>query len=238
MDSRLQRLKAIYLDMAKWAQDQAAVPRILEAVEPASQLAIVGEALGPSTVRLSGVNYFDRHGRIGPTGTNLDKLLKPLGYTIYPPRNIDVPGGKIDCRPGSGRKTVYCTDLCPTFPGHVLRGRREISRPSPELVRSALQNGFLSRELKIVKPKVVLLLGEHAYISFYRHVLNAAIPEKLSTLINHIEDVELRTYERAVIIPMLHPSPASPIFGQWFKSFPNSPQNRQFMKRVASYLIS
>lgn len=238
MDIRSQRLQRVYQEMAKWANDREAVPRKLAAVQSATGLAVVGEAIGPVTVRLSGVNYFDQRGKLGPTGTKLDQVLKPFGYTVYPPRDIKVPNGKVECARGGGRNTVYCTDLCPVFPGHESEKPGRIRRPSPDLVRSALKHRFLFRELEIVRPKVILLLGEHAYKSFYRYFLNTSVRDNLSTLVYHMQEADFPTYGGALVVPLLHPSPASPSFARWFKSFPNSPSSGSFVNRVKSYLNS
>lgn len=238
MDIRLRQLKRIYGEMAEWAQDMRAVPRNIAAVQPGTRLAVVGEAIGPSTVRLSGVNYFDPRGKLGPTGNNLDRVLEHFGYTVYPPRDVEVTAGRIEFTRGGGRQTVYCTDLCPVFPGRRTERDGDIRRPSPDLIRSALKHRFLLRELEIVKPKVILLLGEHAYNSFYRYFLNIRIQEKLSALAFQMGQADFPTYNSSLIIPLLHPSPASPTFAQWFKSFPNSPHSRAFVNRVEPYLKS
>lgn len=236
MDIRSQRLQRVYREMAKWANDRHAVPRKLAAVQSATGLAVVGEAIGPVNVRLSGVNYFDQWGKLGPTGKKLDQVLKTFGYTVYPPRDVKVPNGKVECARGEGRSTVYCTDLCPVFPGHESEKPGRIRRPSRDLVRSALKHRFLFRELEIVRPKVILLLGEHAYKSFYRYFLNTSVRDNLSTLVYHMQDADFPTYDGAMVVPLLHPSPASPSFARWFKSFPNSPSSGSFVNRVKSYL--
>src|SRR6185369_13921108 len=102
MDIRLRKLQRIYKEMARWAKDLEAVPRNMKAIHLPARIVIVGEAVGPSTLRFSGVNYFDQYGRLGPTGIRLDRMLVPFGYTIYPPCDIKVPKGMIDCIRGGG----------------------------------------------------------------------------------------------------------------------------------------
>lgn len=238
MNIRLRKLKKIYSEIQHWAGDHEAVSRNLAAVEADAKLAVVGEAVGPASVRLSGVNYFNQHGRLGPTGTNLDRVLDHFGYTVYPPSNVMLTAGRIECAGGEGRNTVYCTDLCPVFPGRSPATHGNIRRPSPDLIRSALQHRFLEREIEIVKPKVILLLGEHAYKSFYQFLLNTSVQDNLSRLVYHMKDGDFPTYKRALIVPLLHPSPASPTFARWFKSFPNSPHATAFVNLVQSYLKS
>ena len=238
MDTRLRKLKKIYCEIDQWAGDQEAVPRNLAAVQSNAKIAVIGEAIGPASVRLSGVNYFNQNGRLGPTGINLDRLLEPFGYTVYPPYDVTLATGQIECAPGEGRNTVYCTDLCPVFPGRSPARDGNIRRPSPDLIRSAIEHRFLEREIEIVKPKVILLLGEHAYKSFYQFLLHTNVQDNLSRLAYHLKDGDFPTYKRALISPLLHPSPASPTFARWFKSFPNSPHATAFVNLVQSYLKS
>src|SRR5271165_5937655 len=94
---RLQTLKEIYDDQRAWAHDNKAVSRNLAAVNANARLAVIGEAVGPRTLRLSGVSYFDAEGNVGSTGKFLDAILDSLGYTIYPPFDVGVPGGIIHC---------------------------------------------------------------------------------------------------------------------------------------------
>jgi len=210
----------------------------MKAIHLPARIVIVGEAVGPSTLRFSGVNYFDQYGRLGPTGIRLDRMLVPFGYTIYPPCDIKVPKGMIDCIRGGGRHTVYCTDLCPAFPGYenTKRGDTRIRRPSRELIRSALEQRFLFNELEVLKPRVIFLLGEHSYRSFYRHFLNTIAQQNLSALVYDMKNACLQTYRGAVVVPLLHPSPASPSFAKWFSSFPTSPSGKRFVNRVKPYL--
>lgn len=119
MDTRSRKLKEIYCEIQQWGKDQEAVSRNIAAVQSDAKLAVIGEAIGPASVRLSGVNYFNQRGRLGPTGTNLDRLLEPFGYTVYPPHDVRLTTGQIECARGEGRNTVYCTDLCPVFPGRT-----------------------------------------------------------------------------------------------------------------------
>ena len=234
---RLRKLQQVYKEVAQWTGDPESVTRKIAAVDPSAALAIVGEAVGPKTLRLSGVPYFDPQGKLGRTGTNLDKLLSPLGYTLYPPRDVSVPNGIVESAGGGGRRTAYCTDICPIFPGYHSSAKMtlRIRRPSAAQTRSALTEGFLQRELEIIQPKVVLLLGVHAYTYFYNYFLHRE-PAKLLTVLTHIRDVALPMYAGAMIVPSLHPSPGSPAFLRWFGSYPASGACNALMERVKSYL--
>lgn len=103
-------------------------------------------------------------------------------------------------------------------------------------IHSAIEQGFLKRELDIVRPKVVILLGVHAYESFYRHILKRPIRLSLSEIVTRIRTVQLEQFEGATIVPFFHPSPVSPASGRWFRSFPNSRMTRDFILRVKALL--
>jgi len=235
---RLQALKEIYDEQRAWAHDKKAVSRNLAAVNANARLAVIGEAVGPRTLRLSGVSYFDYEGNIGRSGKFLDAILGSWGYTVYPPCDVRVPGGTVLCRPGQGRKTAYCSDLCPVFPGYqpTKSGKTRIRRPTPQLINSALDRSFLARELNIIKPRVILLLGKHAYASVYGHFLKDRPTESLSTVVREIDSITFRRYNGAIVVPMLHPSPASPAFLQWIKASQSSAPYKRFVQRVTSYL--
>jgi uracil-DNA glycosylase len=231
---RLRRLRPIYAEMRSWSRDNKSVPRVLQAVDPSAKLAVIGEAAGPRTLRLSGVNYFDAYGRLGPTGRYLDEILRPLGYTVYPRTVVTVRKGVIACVSGESRRTAYFTDLCPVFPGYrPLRRRTQgILAPSRVLIDSALERKFLKRELDIVKPRVILLLGRHAYEAFYLHFLRLRPRRKLSSLLRRMRTSALSRYNGAVVVPFFHPSPASPTFTRWYTSFSLRPPLRNPLIRA------
>jgi len=218
---RLRRLRSIFEAIQRWSPDRDLAARRISAIDPFAQLVVVGEAVGPRTLRVSGVPYFDSQGSIGRTGKYLDEILKPLGYTVYPPRDIRVKLGKISCSQGLGRKTAYCTDLCPTFPGYrrAPDGRLMIRPPSRDLVRSAIEQGFLHAELEVVDPKAILLLGRNAYMYFYRYLLGVRRFPKLAAIVEGKGEIEFPRYRDAVVFPCFHPSPASPRFLRWFAEF-------------------
>jgi uracil-DNA glycosylase len=237
----LRSLRRVYAEIAKWNQDRAAVPRILEALNPSADLMVIGEAVGPETLRRSGVNYFRVDGTLGRTGKYLDEMLRPLGFTVYPSSDIQLMNGTfIESRPGAPRETAYYTDLCPEFPGQVSRRRgkatkKSVKRPTSRRVQEALTCGFLVREIDLVKPKVILLLGSSAYITFYTHFLKQS---ELSALGKVVEDLpkHLANYKASVVIPFLHPSPASPSFLRWFRTFAGAPTKSTFVRCILEHL--
>lgn len=232
-NNRKARLRQVYRDIERWAQDRSSVPRNMSAIDPTARLAIVGEAIGPKTLRLSGVPFFNPRGKLGQTGTNLERLLSPLGFTLYPSWDVRLPKAILKSAPAAGRRSVYCTDICPVFPGYAQprKGRRPIRRPSSTLIRSALEERFLERELDIVKPRVILLLGIHAYRHFHLHFMRQE-PPRLSSLLRGIRNCKFSPYRGAVVIPCFHPSPGNPTFTRWAAS----KSYIGFIKRVENYL--
>jgi uracil-DNA glycosylase len=234
-EQRLRSLQRIYRAIEDWSLDDEAKPRVTSAVNPWAHLAIVGEAIGPRTVRFSGVNYFGVDGRLGKTGQYLDEMLRPLGYTVYPTTDVKLASGVvIPAALGLSRKTVYCTDLCPEFPGHATIEQNQsvktsVKRPSQLRIKDALEHRFLERELAVVKPKVILLLGSHAYFAFYRHFLKRTELNSLQAVVEDMDSYVAR-YETSLVVPFLHPSPASPSFQRWFKVFKEEPMNSLFVR--------
>ncbi len=235
---RLDKLASIYKAILSWSGDPQLALRRLAAVAPDAELAVIGEAVGPLTLRVSGVSYFNEKGRIGRSGSYLDKILKPLGYTVYPPRDVKLPSGRIDCALGAGRRTAYCADLYPAFPGYEsLRNQgQRIRRPSQAQVRSAIERGFLRAELNIVNPRAILLLGAQTYVQFYHYMLEMTATPGLEAVVAGILDIDLPTYNKAVVVPFLHPSPASPKFLQWFQKFDRRLPDSALIKRLGSCL--
>jgi uracil-DNA glycosylase len=234
---RLHGLESIYETILAWSGDAQLARRNLGAIVPDSELAVIGEAVGPRTLRVSGVSYFDEKGRIGRSGSYLDKILKPLGYTVYPPRAVMVSSGLIDCTAGAGRRTAYCTDLYPAFPGYeTLRGQQRIRRPSQAQVKSAMEWGFLRTELEIVKPRAILLLGAEAYAQFYHYMLLMSATSSLEAVVARLQDIDLPKYRNALVVPFFHPSPASSKFLQWFQRFGSRLRHSALVKRLARSL--
>ena len=199
--------------MWEWANtkyDRHLVKRKVEAVDPDSRLFIVGEAYARSQVRLTGINWFDERGTLGPSGKNLDVILRCLRYTVYPPRSVRLPRGSVQPKDGA-LTTVYTTDVLPCHPPSG-------GAPNPAMISGALERGFLAREFEILKPKVVLLLGKHSYESFHTHILRTATLSSISMAFSSLSpSTELAEYNGALVMPFLHPSPQSGTFSKWFK---------------------
>ncbi len=210
---RLARLADLYEDIWKWGRsqyDDDVVKRKVDAIDPNSRLFIAGEAYAKTQVRLTGINWFDQKGELGPAGRNLQLILGCLGYTVRPPAPVRIQDSWVESRE-NGLSTAYTTDI---FPCHPPSG----GAPSGREVADALEQGFLLRELEILRPKVILLLGDKGYRAFYKNVLQREARENISDVfreLSHRSRFEL--YRGATVIPFFHPSPRNGHFSPWLK---------------------
>ena len=216
-DSRENRLAALaelydeIWNLAHTKYDSKVARCEVGAVDPDSRLFIVSEAYARDQVRLTGINWFDERGSLGPSGKNLDKVLRCLRYTVYPPSPIHLPRGSVQSKDRE-LTSVYTTDI---FPCHPPSG----GAPTPAMVTDALEQRFLVREFEILRPKVILLLGRHSYEAFYTHLLQKFTLETISKEFKRLSpSTELAEYSGASVVPFLHPSPQSGTFSKWFKA--------------------
>jgi uracil-DNA glycosylase len=231
---RINALKKIYDEIYAWGRDSESVARITSAVNPSADLVVVGEAIGPDTVRHSGVNYFRLDGRLGRTGRNLEEILRTVGLTLYPQKDVRLRSGTvIEGVPSGGVRTVYCTDLCPEYPGYaVSKGER----PTQERIRDALRREFLARELMLIQPRAILLLGAEAHLAFSTYFLKRSRVPTLGRVVGNLAS-NVSTYRDALVIPFWHTSPASPAFQKWLKTFRRAPLENSLIRCIRKALV-
>ncbi len=111
-----------------------------------SDVFVVGQSLGPRTQRKSGIPYLLPTGKLSATGRRLDQFLATFGYSIDA---------------GSGRRYAYSSDLVQHYPGKLGQGDRRPTKAGRDNCAR-----WLRRELALVRPKVVILLGELATRDF------------------------------------------------------------------------
>lgn len=108
----------------------------------------MAQAPSEEGVRKSGIHWIGEDGRLRrPGGTFLDKYLRMIGYSVN-------PGDPEYQRP-------YTTNVLHCWTGR--KGKRD-RKPSQEELSNCM-NWWLG-EFKIIKPKVILLLGKPAAESF------------------------------------------------------------------------
>lgn len=177
--------------------------RKIEQVNRTSEIFIIAEAMAPSQVRVSGINYFDINNNIGATGKSLEKFLNIFNYSVYPNKNC-----------------VYSTEIVHCFPGYELKkGTKSIRRPTQTEIKNCINKGFIQREIDLVKPKIIFLMGSTSYVSFYNYFLKTKTNLNLTEKIRDITETKrYETYNNIPIIPIQHASTANPRFSQMIKN--------------------
>ena len=160
--------------------------------------------MAPEQVRLSGVNYFYVNRKIVNTGRYLEKFLNLFDCTVYP------------CK----RNCVYHTEIVRSFPRYVVKnGRKSIRRPSKKEIFESVQSNILSDETELIKPKVLLLIGNTAYVIFYKYFLKRDIENNLTRETERIsESGEYYVYDGIPVIPIQHSSEVNLRFGLMLKN--------------------
>lgn len=185
-------------------EDNLKVRRDINCLNINSDIMLITEALAPSTGRISGVPYFHPNGELGNTGRSLERFLNKFGYTLYPYND----------------NTVYSTEVVNGFPGYKeSKDRKSIRRPTNDEIMMSVKSGILDREINLVSPKIIFLMGNTAYKSFYRYFLEK---KTLNTLTSEIYNISTSKkfpfYHNVPIIPLQHSSGANPKFGSFLEN--------------------
>jgi uracil-DNA glycosylase len=134
------------------------------------RMMLIGQAPGRVTDR-KGYHF------AGPAGRVLEMWLDRAGFP-----------------PGYFRQHVYLTSLTRCFPGKSASGNGD--RP-PSRAEIALCRRFLDRELELIQPRVVLLVGKMA--------IDACLPKQpLENTVGNVFDIDGRHY-----LPLPHASGVS-----------------------------
>lgn len=134
----------------------------------------------------------------GPSGETLERWLRQAGFA-----------------PGALRRDVYLTALTRCDPGRSSTGAGD---RKPSRAEVALCRPWLDRELTLVSPRVILLVGGMAIEAFLGQV--------------RLDDVVGETFERngVILIPLPHPSGVS----RWL----NQPAHQALVSRALARLAS
>ncbi len=173
--------------------------RKLDSVNLKSDIFVIAEAMAPNQVRVSGINYFDINGKLGNTGKFFEKFLNKFGYSVYP-----------------GETCIYHTEIVHCFPGYEIKSnKKSIKRPTKVEISNCINNNFIQREIELVKPKIILLMGKVSYEIFYNYFLKIYPNEILSNKIHSIsKSKQFENYNGIPVIPIQHASGANPRFNQ------------------------
>lgn len=150
---------------------------------------LVGQAPGPVTDR-KGFHF------AGPAGSFLDRWCQQAGF-----------------RPGEWRDVMYLTSLTRCFPGKATSGKGD--RP-PSRAEVQLCRPFLDRELALVDPPLMILVGKMAIDAFLG-------PKPLTETVGQVFERDGRLW-----LPLPHASGVS----RWL----NDPRHRALLNRALEHL--
>lgn len=126
------------------------VPRRLDQVACKSGIVLMAQAPSEDGVRKSGIHWVGEDIRLRrPGGTFLDKYLKQLGYSVDP---------EVD-----GYARPYTTNVLHCWTGRSRTGKRDRKPTQTELQKCM---PWWCRELELVMPRVIILMGQPAAESF------------------------------------------------------------------------
>jgi uracil-DNA glycosylase family 4 len=183
MNSKLSELKQIHKGVYSCSRchkfengtvryDPKKIPRKTFSKFLHSEIFIVAQSLAKNHVRLSGVPFHDSNCRLSKGGKYLEKHFNTLGYTLVPWTRT--------------KKYVYTTDLVQCFPGRNRNGKGD-NIPTSKEIKSCMP--WFLKELSVIEPKVILLLGAPATKVFFGFVMRKNINKlKDLYLTNHTFD--------------------------------------------------
>lgn len=190
--------------------------RLVQAVNITSDVFIISQSLAANQLRCSGVNFFEVSGKLGNTGENLEKFLNEFGRTVYPCWEVRMSNGVVIPKCRRGYLSVYNTEITQCYPGKKETGRGD-RRPNDDEIDNCIKQGFLIKEIELIKPKLLLLMGKSSRDSFFQYILNAPYPDSLSNHIFEIVQVgRIPQFQLGngsmYILPIQHASGANPRF--------------------------
>lgn len=193
---------------------------------------IISQALAESQLRRSGINFFTLEGKLGNTGKNLEKFLNLFGRTVYPPNRISLSNGIVIRKCSTGFVSVYNTEITQCFPGKNNGSDRP---PSNKEVERCLERNFIDDEIGLIKPKLLLLMGDKSRKSFYKHYIKSSRNEKLGEHIDSITDSGsipsgIINGQKVHVLPIQHASGANPNFGKMLN-------NERLIKMIQKVLL-
>ena len=136
------------------------VPRQADQRAVSSDIVLMAQAPSKSGVRKSGRHWIGEDGKLRrPGGVILDKHLRGIGYTVEPDGNL--------------LKIPYTTNVLHCWTGRTQEGSKRDRRPARDELLACKR--WWRKELELVRPGVLILLGKPAAESF-----SAMIGEKVS----------------------------------------------------------
>jgi uracil-DNA glycosylase len=205
--------------------------RLIGTVDISSDVFIVSQAPARNQSRRSGISFFQPNGNLGSTGRRLEEFLNRFGRTVFPAKETYTLKNFPVSKARRGLLPVYNTEIVQCYPGKKGRGDRP---PSDAELEACLEKGFLEKEINLIKPRLVLLLGHVTRSAFYRYLLHEACPFRLS---DHLNDILNRKQipkhiignHETFILPIFHSSGVNP----WFN---NMAENNRLINLITESL--
>lgn len=184
--------------------DKFKVCRKIDKTNPSSDVVVILQALAEHTMRKSGINFYYENEELSSTGKNLEKFLTKINRTIIPNKP----------------NTVYSTDIVQCFPGKQI-GKSVDRKPTADEIQNCIE--YLKKEIEIINPKLIILIGEVSRKSFYKYFMKKE-PGDFSSNVGVLED-----YMGIHIISIFHPSGLSRGYNPMLK-------NEEIFKNINSLI--
>ena len=205
--------------------------RNVSAVTLKTNVFIISQALAENQLRFSGVNFFTLDGLLGSTGKQLEKFLNLFNQTVFPPQEIILKSGAIIQKHNENYIPVYNTEITQCFPGKQIKGDR---KPDTSEIKNCLDKNFLFSEIKILKPKLLLLMGRLSIKTFYKFIIgnepNISTNEMIDDIVRKGIIPKCELGEHIIgFLPIQHASGLNPQYHKMLKNF-------EFIKLIKKYL--
>jgi len=212
--------------------DKHKVIRNISAVSSESKVFILSQALAENQLRLSGVNFFQQNGKIGNTGRQLETFLNLINLSVYPPNEIHLSNGTVNPKRQSGYFSVYNTEITQCYPGKATKKGDRL--PDKVEITSCLNNNFFKKEVEIIRPKLILLMGKLSSSTFYNYILkknfNNSLTQLQDTIIKENKIPTTTIFGSNIgYLPIQHASGVNP-------NFKKMCENKSLISLVKSFL--
>jgi uracil-DNA glycosylase len=196
--------------------DKEKALRLVRAVNPKNDVFIISQTLAADQLRRSGVDFFQADGKLGNTGATLEKFLNRFNRTAYPYQEVVTLGDTVIPKCTAGSLSVYNTEIAQCYPGRNRSGKGD-RLPKSDEIYNCISKGFLIKEIQLMKPTLVLLMGKASRDSFFKHILHVPYPNSLSAHIDSIVESRAIPYFYlggigVYVLPIQHSSGANPRF--------------------------
>lgn len=218
--SKIDELYKLYDDISNChicpKMNREKLVRMVQAVNSKSDVFIISQSLAANQLRRSGVNFFEVSGKLGNTGGSLERFLNKFDRTVYPYREVRMLNGVVIPKCRHSYLSVYNTEIAQCYPGKKETGHGD-RRPESDEIQRCIEQEFLIKEIKLIRPKLLFLMGKSSRDSFFKYILNIPCPDSLSNHISEIVQAErIPQFQlgngSVYALPIQHGSGANPRF--------------------------